>query len=280
MAARSRAAAWPPHSVALPGRHSAHRRARSLPAMTLPRAYHTIRKLSREELKHFVADNIKTLAEDEALAVIENPFVTPAILLAIAQSPRLAGFYSARAARRASTNPAGAIGETDPLPLLDRSRAAVGRGDRSRDGAQRDRHATPATPRQADPRRAHRQCAPLQSRAGQSISRRPRSARLRHRPREPARARGRHPRRHRLAPDHARAAADDRRRSEMVVSVCRKEGTRPQPRDAALGSRIAVALPHSQRSQAHPFQSLHIDLFAALHRASRREGFLGASQTN
>ena len=64
--------------------------------MTLPRAYHQIKKLSRDELKLFVAENIKVLGEDEAIAVIENPFVTPAMLLAIAQSPRLAGFYAVR----------------------------------------------------------------------------------------------------------------------------------------------------------------------------------------
>src|SRR4051812_14306837 len=51
-------------------RHSGHRRARSLPGMT-PRSYHEIRKLSREQLKVFVAENIKHLGEDEAIAVIE-----------------------------------------------------------------------------------------------------------------------------------------------------------------------------------------------------------------
>lgn len=64
--------------------------------MTLPRAYHQIKKLSRDELKLFVVENIKILGEDEAIAVIENPFVTPAMLMVIAQSPRLAGFYSVR----------------------------------------------------------------------------------------------------------------------------------------------------------------------------------------
>jgi hypothetical protein len=64
--------------------------------MTLPRAYHQIRRLARDELKDFVAENIKTLAEDEAIAVIENLFVTPSMLMAIAQSPRLAGFYAVR----------------------------------------------------------------------------------------------------------------------------------------------------------------------------------------
>jgi hypothetical protein len=64
--------------------------------MTLPRAYHEIKKLSREQLTLFVAENIKHLGEDEALAVIENPFVTPMLLMAIAQNPRLAGFYAVR----------------------------------------------------------------------------------------------------------------------------------------------------------------------------------------
>jgi len=64
--------------------------------MTAPRSYHEIRKLSREELKLFVAENLKVLGEDEAIAVIENLYVSPAILMAIAQSPRLAGYYSVR----------------------------------------------------------------------------------------------------------------------------------------------------------------------------------------
>lgn len=64
--------------------------------MTLPRAYHAIKRLSRDELKQFLAENLKTLGEDEAIAVIENPFVTPALLMAIAQTPRLAGFYAVR----------------------------------------------------------------------------------------------------------------------------------------------------------------------------------------
>ena len=64
--------------------------------MTVPRSYHEIRKLSRDELKLFVAENLKVLGEDEVLAVIENAYVTPVILMAIAQSPRLAGFYSVR----------------------------------------------------------------------------------------------------------------------------------------------------------------------------------------
>lgn len=64
--------------------------------MTVPRTYHEIRKLSREELKTFLADNLKMLGEDEAIAVIENPFVTPWMLQSIAQNPRLTGFYAVR----------------------------------------------------------------------------------------------------------------------------------------------------------------------------------------
>jgi hypothetical protein len=65
--------------------------------MPVPRSYHQIKKLSREELKVFLAENLTLLGEDEALAVIENAFVTPWMLQAIAQNPRLAGFYSVRA---------------------------------------------------------------------------------------------------------------------------------------------------------------------------------------
>ncbi|MDQ6801457.1 MAG: hypothetical protein M3041_11520 [Acidobacteriota bacterium] len=41
-------------------------------------------------------ENILSLLEDEALAVLENPYVTPAICQKIAQTPRLTGFYSVR----------------------------------------------------------------------------------------------------------------------------------------------------------------------------------------
>jgi hypothetical protein len=64
--------------------------------MTTPRAYYEIKKLSRDALKLFVGENLKVLGEDEAIAVIENAFVTPAILLAIAQNPRLTGHYAVR----------------------------------------------------------------------------------------------------------------------------------------------------------------------------------------
>lgn len=55
-----------------------------------------IRELSRTDLADFVKENIRTLLEDETLAVLDNPFVTPAICQAIAHTSRLTGFYSVR----------------------------------------------------------------------------------------------------------------------------------------------------------------------------------------
>lgn len=55
-----------------------------------------IAKLPRPELADFVQENVTVLAEDEALAVLENPFVTPAIVQKIAQEARLSSFYSVR----------------------------------------------------------------------------------------------------------------------------------------------------------------------------------------
>jgi hypothetical protein len=55
-----------------------------------------IKSLPREELLHFVKTNAGNLLEDEALAVLDNPFVTPAICQTIAQTQRLMGFYSVR----------------------------------------------------------------------------------------------------------------------------------------------------------------------------------------
>lgn len=56
-----------------------------------------VKSLSRDELQTFLADNLSHLNEDEALAVLENPYVTPKVCQAIAQSQRLAAFYSVRA---------------------------------------------------------------------------------------------------------------------------------------------------------------------------------------
>ncbi|HKR62498.1 MAG TPA: hypothetical protein VJZ00_02100 [Thermoanaerobaculia bacterium] len=55
-----------------------------------------IDSLSRTDLEAFVFENLSALAEDEVLAVLENPFVTPQLIGKIAQNPRLTGFYAVR----------------------------------------------------------------------------------------------------------------------------------------------------------------------------------------
>ncbi len=55
-----------------------------------------LKSLPREELTSLVAEEGGVLTEDEALAVLENPYVTPQILGRLAQHPRLTGFYSVR----------------------------------------------------------------------------------------------------------------------------------------------------------------------------------------
>jgi hypothetical protein len=55
-----------------------------------------IESLPREELLQFVKENSGNFLEDEALAVLSNPFVTPAVCQTIAQTQRLMGFYSVR----------------------------------------------------------------------------------------------------------------------------------------------------------------------------------------
>ena len=57
---------------------------------------HRIKSMSRDELDSFCDGNVASFVEDEVLAVIENPHVTPHILSRIAQTPRLTGFYSVR----------------------------------------------------------------------------------------------------------------------------------------------------------------------------------------
>jgi hypothetical protein len=57
---------------------------------------HDLRSLARAELADFVADNAAALLEDEAIAILENPFVTPSILQKIAQEPRLSSYYAVR----------------------------------------------------------------------------------------------------------------------------------------------------------------------------------------
>ena len=55
-----------------------------------------LRSLDSRRLGEFVAGEIKTLLEDEVLAILQNPFVTPAICQSIAQNQRLTSFYSVR----------------------------------------------------------------------------------------------------------------------------------------------------------------------------------------
>lgn len=55
-----------------------------------------IKMFTRDELSDFVRENVRALLEDEALAVLENPYVTPAICQQIAHVQRLTAFYSVR----------------------------------------------------------------------------------------------------------------------------------------------------------------------------------------
>src|ERR1051325_4329808 len=61
------------------------------PAMT-----RSIKSLSRDELAAYVADNLANCFEEEALAILENRYVTPQICQQIARSQRLTAFYSVR----------------------------------------------------------------------------------------------------------------------------------------------------------------------------------------
>jgi hypothetical protein len=54
------------------------------------------RSSSAEALSLFVAANLKAMAEEEALDVLANPFVTPQICQTIAQSHRLTAYYTVR----------------------------------------------------------------------------------------------------------------------------------------------------------------------------------------
>lgn len=57
---------------------------------------HDLKTLPREKLAAFLTENVRQLLEDEALAVLENPYITPAMCQAIAQTQRLTAFYSVR----------------------------------------------------------------------------------------------------------------------------------------------------------------------------------------
>lgn len=60
------------------------------------RNYRHIRSFSRDQLAAFLSENVASLVEEEALAVLENPNVTTAMCQAIARTPHLAAFNSVR----------------------------------------------------------------------------------------------------------------------------------------------------------------------------------------
>lgn len=56
----------------------------------------TLKACPAADLAAWISQNLPSLTEDETLAVLANPFVTPPILSAIAQAPRLTAHYSVR----------------------------------------------------------------------------------------------------------------------------------------------------------------------------------------
>ncbi|MEA2329010.1 MAG: hypothetical protein QOE68_3969 [Thermoanaerobaculia bacterium] len=59
-------------------------------------AIEAIRRFSATELSVFVTENVSSLLEDEALAVLDNTYCTAAVCQALARNPRLTAFYSVR----------------------------------------------------------------------------------------------------------------------------------------------------------------------------------------
>src|SRR5258706_467708 len=55
-----------------------------------------IKSLGREELTAFASENLPQLVEDEVLALLDNPHCSSVLCGAVAQVPRLTGFYSVR----------------------------------------------------------------------------------------------------------------------------------------------------------------------------------------
>jgi len=55
-----------------------------------------LKEANADELAQLVAEHGPALLEEEALAILENPFVTPQLLGRIAQTQRLAALYSVR----------------------------------------------------------------------------------------------------------------------------------------------------------------------------------------
>src|SRR5258708_32931911 len=65
------------------------------PAMERP--FQRIKSLGREELRAFAAESLSQLLEDEVLGLLENPYCSASLCVAVAQVPRLTAFYSVRA---------------------------------------------------------------------------------------------------------------------------------------------------------------------------------------
>jgi len=55
-----------------------------------------IRSMDAAGLRQFVTQENSSLVEDEALAILDNPYVTSAICQSVAQNQRLSSFYSVR----------------------------------------------------------------------------------------------------------------------------------------------------------------------------------------
>ena len=62
----------------------------------LTKRQRALKEANAEELAQIVAEHGAALLEEETLAILENPFITPQILGKIAQTQRLAAFYSVR----------------------------------------------------------------------------------------------------------------------------------------------------------------------------------------
>lgn len=62
----------------------------------MERSVQTIKALGREELNAFAAENLRTLLEDEVLALLDNPFCSAALCGAVAQVARLTSYYAVR----------------------------------------------------------------------------------------------------------------------------------------------------------------------------------------
>ncbi|HKB78873.1 MAG TPA: hypothetical protein VKH35_04080 [Thermoanaerobaculia bacterium] len=66
------------------------------PRPVVPVSVRHLKSLPRDELLQFVQENVRNLLEDEAAAVLENPYVTAPICQMIARTQRLTAFYSVR----------------------------------------------------------------------------------------------------------------------------------------------------------------------------------------